>query len=131
MRQYFLIEENKNKLFVNYERLGFLSDKLEPYEHNIAIKKGIDNRKELNALYLYINKFGDIPGVYTPLDNIRDPDKDLSEVHYRAPDNEHSVAFDVISWLGSNVGFDFIRELCDLSGYTLEKSTNKKKNSGH
>tara|TARA_Y100000766_G_C18397355_1_gene361152 strand:+ start:180 stop:347 length:168 start_codon:yes stop_codon:yes gene_type:complete len=36
-------------------------------------------------------------------------------------DEEHSVEGDLISWLGSNVGFDYIRQFLLASGYEINK----------
>lgn len=45
------------------------------------------------------------------------------KVTEHAPYNQQSasIAATVIQWLGSNVGFDFLRQCIEKAGYTIEK----------
>lgn len=123
IRNYYAIPGNTNRIFESKRRLGFQQDDGNPFPIEKAVSLGLDNYKELNALYIYLKRSRVEYGNRTILDTISDPlpGSSVAYGYHICSDDEHKAEAEIISWLGSNVGFSFVEEFLKESGYKVEK----------
>lgn len=123
IRDYYAMSGNEARVYESKRRLGFQQDDGKPFPIEKAVSLGVDNYMELNALYIYLKRSRVEWGNRTILDTISDPESGSSVAYgyHIASDEEHRAEGELISWLGSNVGFSFIQDFLKESGYKVEK----------